>query len=449
MTTASKNPVRLALAGLGVARRRPALALVLWGAHLALAALLVAPFAAGLARITGDRPAAAQLLGRPQLDLLLQVLREGQGLFATLGPALFVGAALALLLNALLAGGVLEVLLARDDRPLFHRFGRGAGRFAGRMLRIGAFAAPLALALFALGAFPALAAARKLAESDREVASVLVRLGGLALAALLALVVLLALDLARVRLVRDDRRDAFRALRQALGQVLRHPLRVVGTWLGLALVLALLLALYSLLARWIPTTATLGILALALAQQLLVISRAGLRVALWAAEIEIVRGLAPEPSTPAVATAPPIEAAPSPTPELEAVHPVLRSTDVERSIAFFVGLGFQPLFRDELASPRYAGVGHGEIELHLQWHDPAEPQPEGDLPTYRILVADVDALYADFAERGALDADGAGAESPWTRPGDTPWGTREFHLRDPDGNGLQFYRPLVPETAPG
>ena len=33
------------------------------------------------------------------------------------------------------------------------------------------------------------------------------------------------------------------------------------------------------------------------------------------------------------------------------------------------------------------------------------------------------------------------ALSPWASPGDTPWGTREFHVRDPDGNGLQFYRP--------
>jgi hypothetical protein len=25
---------------------------------------------------------------------------------------------------------------------------------------------------------------------------------------------------------------------------------------------------------------------------------------------------------------------------------------------------------------------------------------------------------------------------------DTSWGTREFHVRDPDRNGLQFYRSL-------
>ena len=32
--------------------------------------------------------------------------------------------------------------------------------------------------------------------------------------------------------------------------------------------------------------------------------------------------------------------------------------------------------------------------------------------------------------------------SPWALPGDTPWGTREFHVRDPGGNGLHFYQVL-------
>jgi hypothetical protein len=29
-----------------------------------------------------------------------------------------------------------------------------------------------------------------------------------------------------------------------------------------------------------------------------------------------------------------------------------------------------------------------------------------------------------------------------TAVADTGWGTREFHVRDADGNGLQFYRDL-------
>jgi hypothetical protein len=44
----------------------------------------------------------------------------------------------------------------------------------------------------------------------------------------------------------------------------------------------------------------------------------------------------------------------------------------------------------------------------------------------------VDALCDEYRAAGMLPSD--------ARPRDTPWGTREFHLRDPDGNGLQFYR---------
>ena len=43
-------------------------------------------------------------------------------------------------------------------------------------------------------------------------------------------------------------------------------------------------------------------------------------------------------------------------------------------------------------------------------------------------------LLGEFARTGRLPW--------WAAPGDTPWGTREFHLRDPGGNSLQFYRPM-------
>lgn len=58
----------------------------------------------------------------------------------------------------------------------------------------------------------------------------------------------------------------------------------------------------------------------------------------------------------------------------------------------------------------------------------------GDRPTYRFLVAGVDELSAEFATLDlALDR---------IEVGDTPWGTREFHVRDPERNGLQFYEIL-------
>ena len=121
-------------------------------------------------------------------------------------------------------------------------------------------------------------------------------------------------------------------------------------------------------------------------------------------------------------------------PRLEAVHPVLMSRDVTRSIHFYELLGFVPLGQDVADAPRYAWMQRDAVELHFQWHDAREWDYPNDRPTYRFVVQDVDGLYAQFREQPAVTD---------VKPvSDTPWGTREFHLRDPDGNGLQFYRSL-------
>lgn len=123
-------------------------------------------------------------------------------------------------------------------------------------------------------------------------------------------------------------------------------------------------------------------------------------------------------------------------PTLRAVHPVLMSGDVGRSLAFFARLGFRETFRDG-DPPRYAAVVRDGVELHLQWHEGAERiDPRLDRPTYRFVVDDLEGLFAEFEAVGV-----AADEGPFARPRPTPWGTTEFHLRDPDRNGLQFYRP--------
>lgn len=133
-------------------------------------------------------------------------------------------------------------------------------------------------------------------------------------------------------------------------------------------------------------------------------------------------------------------------PRLEAVHPVLMCRDVPAAVGFYQSLGFAPAFRDDPAAPRYAGVVRDGVELHLQWHDAAQFDSPGDRPAYRFLVGDVDALYAELREAGAVPAPNRGG-GPWQTPGDTPWGTREFHLRDPSGNLLQFYSLAAPIEA--
>jgi catechol 2,3-dioxygenase-like lactoylglutathione lyase family enzyme len=125
-----------------------------------------------------------------------------------------------------------------------------------------------------------------------------------------------------------------------------------------------------------------------------------------------------------------------------AVHPVLMARDVAASAAWFARLGFATTFVDAPDDPRYAGVTRDGLELHLQWADAGQWAHDGDRPAIRLLVDDIDALYAEYAAAGVLVAPHSGG--PWGTPGDTPWGTREFHLRDPGGTVLQFYRPRIP-----
>ncbi len=125
---------------------------------------------------------------------------------------------------------------------------------------------------------------------------------------------------------------------------------------------------------------------------------------------------------------------------LEGVHPVLASNDVVASVLFYRDLGFTLVFQDNPDAPRYAVVTREGFALHIQWADAGQWAYPVDRLACRFLVNDVDAIYRECSEKGRIDAD-TGHGSPWAAPADTPWGTREFHLRDPGQNSLQFYRP--------
>jgi catechol 2,3-dioxygenase-like lactoylglutathione lyase family enzyme len=100
-------------------------------------------------------------------------------------------------------------------------------------------------------------------------------------------------------------------------------------------------------------------------------------------------------------------------------------SDVEASLLFYTeGLGFSAHFR----FGDYAGVGHGEVQIHLSGPASTNKRQVGQGSIY-IFCDDVDAYYKETTGKGAV------TQAP---PKDYEYGMRDFTMEDPDGNLLGF-----------
>jgi catechol 2,3-dioxygenase-like lactoylglutathione lyase family enzyme len=110
------------------------------------------------------------------------------------------------------------------------------------------------------------------------------------------------------------------------------------------------------------------------------------------------------------------------------VTPQLRSTNWNRTRAFYEdGLGFRVQWehRFEPGFPVFAQVSRDGLSLFLTEHS-GDCQVGG---AAYIVVDDLDAFHQEIVRRGVP------VQEP---PQDTPWGTREMAVLDPDGNRLRF-----------
>lgn len=110
------------------------------------------------------------------------------------------------------------------------------------------------------------------------------------------------------------------------------------------------------------------------------------------------------------------------------VIPQLRMTEAARSLAFYVEkLGFAVDWEHRFGEgyPLFVQITRQGQTLFLTEHA-GDCEPGGAV---YFRVPDVDACFADFQSRGAELS---------VAPADTPWGTRELLIRDPDGNRLRF-----------
>ncbi len=302
-----------AFKGLVRAAGAPRLVALLWLINLLLAGLAALPLGLFLTGQLGRFPEGDRLLAGGSLEMLAILSREAGGFGTAIRAGLLAAVGFALLANALVAGGVLESLTTTDPRPFLHRFGRGAGRFFWRFFRMGLVALPTALLAAAILAGPFFAVRRRLTETGPETTRLLLGVLGLVVAVVAIAWVTMALDLARIRVVREDQRRPIRLFFRTLGTALRHPVRVLGLWLVNTLAFAALLALFFALRALLPAWSWAAIAGLLVLQQLVMLGRATLRVGLWAGELELASELARIKGW--GATPPPVAAQPLPVVE--------------------------------------------------------------------------------------------------------------------------------------
>ncbi len=148
------------------------------------------------------------------------------------------------------------------------------------------------------------------------------------------------------------------------------------------------------------------------------------------------------------ANAGPTEARPYGTglidPRVRIGHAHLKVADIERSLEFYCGvLGFQLMQRyGEEAAFLSAGGYHHHLGLNTWSSKGCYPPPERATGLHHIALLYPDrATLADAARR--LQAAGHALE------GASDHGVSEaLYLKDPDGNGLEFYRDREPAEWP-
>jgi hypothetical protein len=108
---------------------------------------------------------------------------------------------------------------------------------------------------------------------------------------------------------------------------------------------------------------------------------------------------------------------------LIAAIPKLASLNIERSLAFFEGLGFSR----RGSYPDYGIIERDGVQIHF-WlcTDARIPKETG----CRISVEGVEQIFEAFSAKGVIHPNGSLALKPW--------GVWEFSILDPDGNLVTF-----------
>ncbi len=275
--------------GFRIARRHKRLIVILWLVPLIPALVLGAMAASNLMPNLGQSLFADRALDGDAFIVWMEFRSSPlDELQPILGRGIVVMALLTLLLQVVLSAGIVGALLEREEQhPFMTGIRRNLFRFARTAILFAVMTAIPAALCWALsrGFF-------KLAEAQRDGRLDIL---GVVLAAVLFVVLWapldLASDLSRIAASRHDDRSMVRGFFRAWGSVIRRPGTFVPLYLAFLLLPLVVHAIYSVLRSPFTPATMAAVLILVMAQQLVMVVRALLKLGFWGAEVAAYRGL--------------------------------------------------------------------------------------------------------------------------------------------------------------
>jgi hypothetical protein len=297
VTVARTRAVPAFRAGVRAAARRPRLVAGLWAWQLVIATAAALPLLRGLAAATEFSPATDALLERFSIALFGELLQYNA---LPIVQMLQVGAMGALLVSVVAAPALVAISISALDGPeraVAGELAAAAGRWYFPLLRllVGGRLVALGAAVLAGGA------ARALLGPVRHSAWELGRLLSIPVVLAVALLVLVlfwaAVDYAVIHALRAGSRRMVAAWLAGLRASFSRPITTLALWILAGLVITGIAALLFAVLGSLSGAAPAAIAAAIVAQQLFMIFRVGVRVALLGAEAAAWRIASPVTST--------------------------------------------------------------------------------------------------------------------------------------------------------
>ncbi len=271
--------------------------------NVLFAAVLVLPFRNLVSEISKTDLSDDFVTGF-HLDAFLDFWVEYMDSFQALGLAAVVLGGLYLLVSILLTGGIVATL-ADASRVTLRRFFTNAGRYFWRFLRVFVVMAIVIGGLLAANAQwvkPYVDSQKELVTTDRE--SFYWSAGNVGVVLLVASLVLMVFDYAKIRTVVERRRSVFFASLRGLAFVLRRPVRTVTLFFMNLGLLCAMFAVYLLIENRITASTLPMLIALFLLQQVFILGRIWMKLSFFSSQVALFQDamaveVVPVPQTPA------------------------------------------------------------------------------------------------------------------------------------------------------